>query len=258
MINRKKIRDAKSGLEVISPLDALVSQPSRTLVWFSCGACSTVALKKTLEIYEGVEAVYCDTGGEHPDNKRFLKDVEGWLGINITILKNPKYKNHFDVFEKTKFLISPQGARCTGELKKLLRHQFQREGDLQVFGYSVDEKHRAERFDKSFPEVKAKYPLIEQGITKQQAIGYLWREGIELPEMYKLGYNNNNCIGCVKGGKGYWNKIRKDFPKHFERMAGIERALNIRMNDKFLDEMGEGEGNHKNEQISCDFICQNL
>jgi len=76
--------------------------------------------------------------------------------------------------------------------------------------------------------------------------------------MYKLGYKNNNCIGCVKGGKGYWNKIRVDFPEHFARMSKIERELNIRMNDKFLDEMGENEGNHKNETITCDFTCQRL
>ena len=30
--------------------------------------------------------------------------------------------------------------------------------------------------------------------------------------MYDLGYPNNNCIGCIKGGMGYWNRIRKDFP----------------------------------------------
>ena len=49
--------------------------------------------------------------------------------------------------------------------------------------------------------------------------------GIELPAMYKLGYRNNNCIGCVKGEAGYWNKIRVDFPEVFERMAQIEELL---------------------------------
>ena len=32
-----------------------------------------------------------------------------------------------------------------------------------------------------------------------------------------MGYNNNNCIGCIKGGMGYWNKIRVDFPEVFEK-----------------------------------------
>jgi hypothetical protein len=43
--------------------------------------------------------------------------------------------------------------------------------------------------------------------------------------MYRLGYRNNNCRGCVKGGKGYWNKIRKDFPDYFERMAKMQDLL---------------------------------
>lgn len=28
------------------------------------------------------------------------------------------------------------------------------------------------------------------------------RAGIELPLMYRMGYDNANCIGCVKGGEG--------------------------------------------------------
>ena len=238
------------------PVDCRVSQ--RTIVWFSCGACSTVALKLAIDKDKDVIPVYCDTGGEHIDNKRFLADVEKWLNVKVIILKNEKYKDHFDVFEKTKFLISPQGARCTVELKKKLRFKFQEPDDIQIFGYSFDEQHRAKRLNESFPEIITEYPLIDNKITKQQSIGYLWKQGIKLPKMYELGYNNNNCIGCVKGGKGYWNKIRKDFPEHFDRMSKIERELNIRIHDKFLDEMNENEGNHKNEQITCDFVCQSM
>ena len=46
-----------------------------------------------------------------------------------------------------------------------------------------------------------------------------------IPEMYHLGYHNNNCVGCVKGGMAYWNKIRVDFPGIFDRMAVLERKL---------------------------------
>lgn len=56
-------------------------------------------------------------------------------------------------------------------------------------------------------------------------MGMLWKAGIKIPAMYKMGYNNNNCIGCVKGGMGYWNKIRKDFPEVFAQMAQIERDV---------------------------------
>ena len=56
-------------------------------------------------------------------------------------------------------------------------------------------------------------------------MGMLWKAGIKQPVMYSMGYNNNNCIGCVKGGMGYWNKIRKDFPEVFAQMAQIERDV---------------------------------
>jgi hypothetical protein len=61
--------------------------------------------------------------------------------------------------------------------------------------------------------------------------------------MYKLGYGNNNCIGCVKGGKGYWNKIRRDFPDYFERMAEAERQVgNSCIRGVYLDELESNEG----------------
>ena len=87
------------------------------------------------------------------------------------------------------------------------------------------------------------------------------RAGIELPEMYRLGYAYNNCVGCVKGGMGYWNKIRVDFPKVFDRMARLERDLDntiLRSEGEpvFLDELDPNRGNHQTEpDIECSLMC---
>ena len=85
----------------------------------------------------------------------------------------------------------------------------------------------------------------------------LMQAGIDLPMMYKLGYKNNNCIGCVKGGKGYWNKIRVDFPEHFEQMCKQERKMNARVfKDVWLDELPPSAGNYKSEfEIECGVSC---
>jgi hypothetical protein len=48
-------------------------------VWFSCGAASAVAAKKTIEIYgatHNIRVVNNPIKEEHPDNQRFLKDVQ--------------------------------------------------------------------------------------------------------------------------------------------------------------------------------------
>lgn len=77
-----------------------------------------------------------------------------------------------------------------------------------------------------------------------------------------MGYNNNNCIGCVKGGMGYWNKIRKDFPQVFDRMARIERKVGATcLKDKngriFLDELSAWRGDPVEEIVpDCSLICQ--
>tara|TARA_R110000782_G_scaffold266777_1_gene361576 strand:+ start:209 stop:406 length:198 start_codon:yes stop_codon:yes gene_type:complete len=52
-------------------------------VWFSCGAASAVAAKKTIELYGGIADIRIMNNPikeEHPDNQRFLRDVEEWLG----------------------------------------------------------------------------------------------------------------------------------------------------------------------------------
>ena len=75
--------------------------------------------------------------------------------------------------------------------------------------------------------------------------------------MYDLGYNNNNCVGCVKGGMGYWNKIRVDFPEVFESRARLERELDNKiLKECFLDELEEGRGRMSEEIMEdCSIFC---
>lgn len=240
----------------------------RVLCWFSCGAASAVAAKKTLEKYPDAEILYCDTlKYEHPDNLRFLKDCEKWFGKEIKILKSEKYSDIYDVFNKTRWLVGVGGARCTTELKKNVRKAYQKPRDTHVFGFTKEEQVRIDRFGMENPELTAEFPLMQDGTGKSDCYRILKEAGIEIPVMYKLGYKNNNCIGCVKGQSGYWNKIRKDFPEAFERMAKTERELNAAINKKyidgkrvrvFLDELDPTAGRYDGEpDIECGVLCIN-
>jgi 3'-phosphoadenosine 5'-phosphosulfate sulfotransferase (PAPS reductase)/FAD synthetase len=237
----------------------------RVVCWFSCGATSAVAAKIALERYKDAVLAYCDTNSEHDDNKRFMSDCEDWLGKPVVVLQSEKYKDIWDVFERAKYLVGVHGAMCTGELKKKVRMKFQRPDDLQIFGFDKTEKERAKRFNDNNPDVHTWFPLIENGLTKEDCLQELMKAKIELPAMYKLGYRNNNCIGCVKGQQGYWNKIRKDFPDVFSRMSKIERTLDVAINKSyandgkrkrvFLDELDPLAGKHKDLEISCGLFC---
>ena len=237
----------------------------RVISWFSCGVTSAVATRLVLDRFPEAIIAYCDTGSEHNDNKRFIKDCEEWYGKGITILQSPKYKDIWSVFEKTKYLAGVKGARCTTELKKLVRREFEQPDDLQIFGFDSSEASRAERFKGHNPEVSTWFPLIEKKLSKNDCLEIVQKQGIKLPVMYELGYRNNNCIGCVKGQAGYWNKIRMDFPDVFERMAKQERELNVaicksyagdgKRKRVFLDELPPDMGRYKDLDIQCGLFC---
>lgn len=241
----------------------------RYISWFSCGAASAVASKLALERYKDVRIVYFDTGAEHEDNVRFRHQCEDWYNQEIEVHKSAKYEDIWDVFKRTRYLVGVGGARCTTELKRKVAENLLDWGPDQqheIFGYTVDEQARVDRFIAHNTERKIIPLLVEEGITKEMCYRYVARAGIDLPEMYLLGYNNNNCIGCVKGQGGYWNKIRVDFPEVFERMAKLERELDVAINKTyagdgkrkrlFLDELPEDFGRGvKPPAIDCGIIC---
>lgn len=245
-------------------------KPQRTVCWFSCGVTSAVATKLALERSPyPVTVAYCAStlSTEHPDNRRFLEDCEKWFGVSVTLLYAKDYEDTWDVWTKTRWLVGVGGARCTTELKKRVRQDFHDpEGDIQVFGFDAGEVNRVRRFREQNPEVNLWAPLVEEGITKAEALTILRQAGIEIPAMYRLGYKNNNCIGCVKGQSGYWNKIREDFPEHFAKMALLEREIGAAINKSyagdgkrkrvFLDELPLDAGRYELEpDIQCGIWC---
>lgn len=216
----------------------------KVLLWFSCGVTSAIACKLAIDKYgkANVLVYYIHIDTAHADNARFIKDCEDWFGVKINYVQSKKYKDQFDVIEDTGYVNGAGGARCTQELKKKVRIALQTKLDypVQIFGFEFvrTQVNRAVRFLEQYPETKAQFPLIEAAYNKEVCAGLIVEQGIELPAMYLLGYNNNNCIGCVKGGKGYWNKIRVDFPDTFERMAIAEReAGHSCIKKTFLDEL---------------------
>jgi 3'-phosphoadenosine 5'-phosphosulfate sulfotransferase (PAPS reductase)/FAD synthetase len=239
----------------------------RVLVWFSCGAASAVAAKLAVEHYRDyhVEVLYCDTSAsEHPDNLRFLADVERWIGLPIQKLHSPLYRTIIEVFQAVGYLRDSHGAPCTQRLKRNVRKAYQRKdhSDLHIFGFTSEEAHRKDDFEQDNPLMQCSWLLFDHGITRQDCYRMLQAAGIELPAMYRLGYRNNNCLGCVKGGAGYWNKIRRDFPEVFDRMAALERQLDFALLMRggkpcFLDTLPKGVGRYEEEDVdmSCGPQC---
>lgn len=240
----------------------------RIICWFSCGAASAVATKLAIEQNKSgsklpLEVVRCRIDEEHPSNDRFASDCEKWFGQPIVELTSAKYGSSiYGVFKRRKYIAGIAGAPCTLHLKKEVRQAFQRNGDLHVFGYTAEETARANRFIDANNDIDLCSVLIDASLTHADCLALLSRSGIALPDMYRLGYRNNNCIGCVKGGAGYWNKIRVDFPERFQRMAALERELGATIIKSpagriHLDELDPLAGRYEAEpDISCGIFCE--
>lgn len=251
---------------------------NRVVVWFSAGVTSAVAAKITADKWCGVLPVHLvntDTGSEDDDNFRFMRDVSEWLGLPVEIIHSDKYKDTFDVYDQTRYLVGVEGARCTTELKIKVRRAYENLAtDLQVFGFDArsTEKKRARNFNKRFPEVRTWFPLIERGITKSIARQLLAKAGIQEPITYALGFKNANCLkrGCVKGGMGYWNHMRKVRPEVFWNMAQKEREIGHAICSTeergengerikipvYLDELSPDAGNYDAEPgFQCGLFC---
>lgn len=244
----------------------------RVVCQFSCGAASAVATKLAIGYFPGRELLIVNAfiAQEHADNRRFLVDCEHWFGQAVTVLADEKYgASTIEVFRRERYLKGRNGAPCSRALKRRLLDTIKRPDDLVVFGFTAEEQGRYDDFRESFPGMLTRAPLIEQGLTKSDCKAMVERAGIELPLMYRLGYENANCIGCVKGGEGYFRAIREDFPEQFAELAAVEADVCDERSYLLRHRSGPNEGRrfalrdlppgpaHRNEALpSCSFFCE--
>ena len=227
--------------------------------WFSAGVSSAVATK--LMIKEIDKIIYTHIDDQHPDTMRFVKDCEKWFGKEIEILQS-HYKTVDNAMRAACYVNGVHGAPCTRLLKRRVRQEWEMDkSDLSyIWGFDCNEKERSLRIKETMPQQTHTFPLIARGMSKDDAHRILSASGIKRPAMYEMGYHNNNCIGCVKGGMGYWNKIRVDFPDVFQMRAETERLIGgTCIKGIFLDELPPDAG-RKQDFIfdDCGVLCEAL
>jgi hypothetical protein len=234
--------------------------------WVSAGISSFMAGWLAGDVDEWI---YIDIADQHKDSIRFIKDCEKAIGKEIQIMRSREYRcvedcvRVFGGFRNARDGFAP----CTNWLKKRVRKEWEEQHkgyELNyVWGFDLKEKARAERTIEYNPQAKHEFPLIENNLSKEDVHGLFDKTfDFPRPKMYEMGYSNNNCIGCTKGGMGYWNKIRVDFPEVFESRAKLERELGytiLKESDGtpiYLDELDPNRGNMNTEIFpDCSIMC---
>ncbi len=225
-----------------------IAPGAKVAVWFSCGAASAVAAKLTLDLYgkDQVRIINNPVLEEDEDNRRFLTDVQAWLGVEIESATHSKYPDGsaVKVWDDRGYMSGVAGAPCTTVVKKQARQQWESRNhvDYIVLGFTADERRRHDMFVKT--ERGNVIPvLIDAGYTKLDCFRELAKAGLTLPRVYAEGYPNANCIGCVKAtSPTYWNLVRETRPEVFASRAEQSRRIGaklvrIRNRRAYLDEL---------------------
>lgn len=241
---------------------------SRIAIQFSCGAASAVAAKLAIAKYRDTREVVIYNAfiqQEHADNRRFLADCEAWFRMPITVLRDEKYNaSTHEVFATRRYMNGRNGAPCSQALKRKVLDAALFPDDEVVLGFTVEEMDRLYDFRSWHAERTWLAPLVDSGLSKDDCFEMVRRAGLELPEMYRKGYRNANCIGCVKGGEGYWRAIREDFPDDFEALATIQDGIgpgaylfrNRATGERYsLRDIPPGKADRNEPLPSCSFFC---
>lgn len=210
-----------------------VSKKQPIICWWSGGLASAITCYICLQWFgiENCRIIFIDTWNEDKDTYRFKDDCEEWYGCLIETISSKEFNCIQDVWYKYRSLNTATGAICSTHLKRIVREEFQKVNGYshQAFGFDIDEINRAVAIKLNHPDSKPIFPMIIELVNKKQTLSYLPTGlfKIEPPRVYKLGYLNNNCFktGCVQGGIGYWQKIKREEPEKFETMAFIEHDL---------------------------------
>lgn len=240
-------------------------------VWFSCGAASAVAAKRTIQRYGNlctVRVINNPILEEDEDNRRFLQDVQAWLGVEIELARHSKYPRASveEVWDDQKYMCGIKGAPCTRLLKKGARQQWEANNhhDWLVMGFTADEAGRAKNF--ALTERSNILPiLVEENLTKEDCFDVLRDAGLSLPRTYAAGWPNGNCPGCVKAtSPTYWNFVRKQRPDVFASRCEQSRRIGaklVRYQGKriYLDELpasAKGKPMKSMKMPECGIFCE--
>lgn len=200
----------------------------KRVINFSGGKTSalmTILLKPT----EDDIVLFTDTKWEHKKTYKFLDDFEKNEGIKVHRAtyenkKRPELQGFEALVNTRKSMPNRMKRICTVDLKVFTAKRYLRTLGVRTFesyiGFRFDEPHRVNRFKEQFKKVFTKFPLYDQGITKEMVNQYWLTKpyNLEIPSI--LG----NCDLCFLKGKDNIIKIMALYPELADKWIEAEQG----------------------------------
>ena len=162
-------------------------------------------------------------GRNFPETYEYLTRLEVILGKLISRLNAHRGFDHwFEVFRGA--LPSPQMRWCTKNMKiKPIEAWI---GDAPALSYvaiRADESNR-KGYISTKPNIRTRFPFIEDGIERDGVTRILEEAGIGLPTYYEWR-TRSGCYFCFYQRKAEWVGLAERHPELFQRAVAIERKV---------------------------------
>ena len=170
-----------------------------------------------------MEYFFCDTGAELPETYEYLTRLEVILGKPIVRLNAQRGFGHwFEVFRGT--LPSPQMRWCTKNMKiKPIEAWVGEAPAISYVAIRADESNR-KGYISTKPNIRTRFPFIENGIDRDGVTRILEDAGIGLPSYYEWR-TRSGCYFCFYQRKAEWIGLAERHPELFERAVAIEQKV---------------------------------
>ena len=170
-----------------------------------------------------MEYFFCDTGAELPETYEYLTRLEVILGKPIVRLNAHRGFDHwFEVFRGA--LPSPQMRWCTKNMKiKPIEAWIGNVPAVSYVAIRADESNR-KGYISTKPNIRTRFPFIEDGIERDGVTRILEEAGIGLPNYYEWR-TRSGCYFCFYQRKAEWVGLAERHPELFQRAVAIERKV---------------------------------
>jgi 3'-phosphoadenosine 5'-phosphosulfate sulfotransferase (PAPS reductase)/FAD synthetase len=237
----------------------------RIIVSFSGGKDSQACLIWAAKKYgvDKIEAVFCDTGWEHPDTYWHIKTITEQMGVRLTIITNKDNQTFQTLAVKYKIFPTPRIRYCTVQLKiqPMIDWILQQKDHLIIIqGIRRNESESRAKMAEECSYFAGYYEKTSQGKyirqyrrkdvvewtkkydasvlrpifnwSSQDVIDYIVGNNQDVNILYKRGASRVGCFPCVMARKGEIKQLAKDAPM-LNRLIQLEIDVNSQRNRGF-------------------------
>lgn len=173
------------------------------------------------ELIEEVKKIPPITHKTMDDRKEFLRELAKKTNdLNKNFIWLSDGRDPWDVFRDERWIGNSQIAHCSHKLKQEMSERWIKDNykpDECVLYLGIDwmEEHRVKKPVRKWDPYQVKFPMVDPPfLTKIDIIKELEKLNINVPRIYGMDFDHNNCSGfCVRGGQGHFvNLLEKNRP----------------------------------------------